>query len=124
MARSPVMVNRALILREQRVNFEHFSSFSPSFTTQSSAGVAILIKQDLIYKEVGLITNLEAVAIKIYLTDRSVTNCILQLAPSAVVTEKELEELLTQLSQPILIVVDFNAHAPEWFRITTVKKVE
>ncbi|KAF7266511.1 hypothetical protein GWI33_020192 [Rhynchophorus ferrugineus] len=90
-------------IRKERVN-----------TNKLSGGVAILVKQDLVYEEVHLITNLKAVAIKMYLTDRLATICKLYLAPSVVVTENKLEELLTQLPQPVFIVGNFNALAPEW----------
>ncbi|KAF7265506.1 hypothetical protein GWI33_021080 [Rhynchophorus ferrugineus] len=121
-----------LALQETNLRKEHFLQFRDFHairkeivnTNRSSGGVAILVKQDLVYEEVDLITNLEAVAIKMYLKDRRVTIFNLYLASSAVVTEKELEELLTQLPQPVLIVGDLTPKRLNGVHITTDKEVE
>ena len=63
--------------------------------------------------EVPLRTPLHDVAVRIHLR-RTYTVCSLYLAPGVPIARDDLVELLHQLSEPFLLVGDFNIRHPSW----------
>lgn len=79
----------------------------------SSGGVAVVVQRSTPCSEVTLQTSLEAVAARILL-DRIITVCSLYIPPSYQLKIEELEDLVSQLPPPFLLLGDFNAHNPLW----------
>ena len=69
------------------------------------------ICNDIIHSPVKLTTNLQAVAVKINLPF-AFTICSIFAPPNKYIDIKDLEHLLSQISEPVMILGDFNAHNP------------
>ncbi|KAG5889097.1 hypothetical protein JTB14_002125 [Gonioctena quinquepunctata] len=79
---------------------------------RARGGVITFVKDNLQVEEVLLLTNLQAVAVKIK-HPYKMTICNLYL-PDFNLTREELKNCIEQLPLPILILGDFNAHNPLW----------
>jgi len=76
-------------------------------------GAAILIKNNIFYQEITINTNLQAIAAKIYINNRTYSICSVYL-PHLQITKQEISSLITQLQPPFLILGDMNARSPVW----------
>ena len=76
-------------------------------------GVAILVRKELPSTNLHLNTNLQAVAIRLQL-DKLYTICSLYLPPNDPVTRQQIENLISQLPEPFLLLGDYNARHPLW----------
>ena len=84
-------------------------------------GVCILIKNSIGHKMLPLNTRLQAVATRCYI-GRLYTICSIYLPPNNPVEMEDLEDLLSQLPQPYLLLGDFNSRSPMWGDSTTNPK--
>ena len=81
-------------------------------------GVALYIKNDYSHCEINLRTDLQAVACTIFINNRQVDVCSIYLPPNSDVNEifPQLNALVTQFHNPFLLLGDFNARSPSWWR--------
>ena len=80
-------------------------------------GAAILIHKRFNYDRLQLQTNLQAVAVSLYL-DRKYTVCSLYL-PHHPVSQNQIDSLIRELPQPFLLLGDVNARSTFWGSDTT-----
>lgn len=80
---------------------------------QAWGGVALFVKDSIYSQEIPLITNMEAIAVKIY-NPHILTICSIYIPPNAVFSQQELVQLLEQLPKPFIITGDFNGHNSVW----------
>ena len=80
---------------------------------RAHGGVAILVRVDIPCARLDLNTSLQAVAVKVKL-DKSITICSLYLPPQEPIDQTELDNLFTQLTGNVLVLVDYNAHNVLW----------
>ncbi|GBO08904.1 putative RNA-directed DNA polymerase from transposon BS [Araneus ventricosus] len=80
---------------------------------RASGGVALLVSHDTPSPVVTLHTNLQAVAVRVMLSNL-VTVCTLYLPPSTSVNDRDLDRLVDELPTPFIIIGDFNGHSPVW----------
>ena len=83
-------------------------------TNEKKGGTAILVRDDVSHKEVMLNTTLEATAIKININKQMITVCNVYLSPSESINYENLNNLVSQLKQPFIIMGDFNAYSLQW----------
>ena len=76
-------------------------------------GVSILTKNTIAHSPLNLITNLQAVALRCHI-NKLYTICSLYLPPNSPVQISDLEDLISQLPSPFLLLGDFNARSPLW----------
>ena len=76
-------------------------------------GVCILVKDHIGHVPVSLTTDLQAVAIQCHL-GRKYTICSIYIPPNRALQLEQLENLISQLPSPFLILGDFNARHPHW----------
>lgn len=103
-------------LKETRSNvLRHYQVFRQDrlHSSVASGGVAVVAQRTTPSAEVALYTTLEAVTARILL-DRVVTVCSVYISPGYQLQYEELEDLVSQLPAPYLILGDFNAHNPLW----------
>ncbi|GFW90114.1 putative RNA-directed DNA polymerase from transposon X-element [Trichonephila clavipes] len=62
---------------------------------------------------VTLRTSLPAVAVRIHIHSL-VTVCCVYLPPNDVVSQVDLNQIVSQLSAPFIFLGDFNGHSPLW----------
>ena len=79
----------------------------------AQGGVAFYVHADVVYKQIKLNTNLQAIAITAYLHKR-VTICNIYIKPLQKITQDDLENLTGQLQKPYILTGDFNAHRTLW----------
>ena len=78
-----------------------------------SGGVLFLLKNSLLYSEVDLSTNLQAVAVRVSL-HKTITFCNIYLPPSVPIHKQQLVDLLEQLPKPFVLLGDLNGHSYLW----------
>ena len=93
--------------------YDSYHSFSLSSDDRAIGGCSILIKKRATYRHLKLNTELQAVAVSVSL-HKTFTLCTLYLPPSRRVMEQELEDLISQLPAPFILLGDFNAHNHLW----------
>lgn len=82
------------------------------FDHRAKGGVAIFLKDNIPCKEIHVQTHLQAVAIQInYLFKLTICNLYL---PDGRWSQRELQNLISQLPSPFLLLGDFNSHNPLW----------
>jgi len=80
---------------------------------RAHGGVAIFINNSTPYTSVNLQTNLQAVAVQLKL-HKLITVCSIYLPPKDPLDAVELEQLLSQLPKPFILLGDFNCHNTLW----------
>ena len=104
-------------LRPNKVfSFRKYASYhcySLSSDDRAIGGSSILVKHNIIHREIRLNTNLQAVAISLSL-HKTFTLCSIYLPPSKRLLEQELDDLIDQLPAPFILTGDFNAHNQIW----------
>ena len=110
-----VCLQETHITDESKVSFKGYTPFNKLDHSheRASGGSSILIRNDVIHSPVKLTTNLQAVAVKITLSF-VFTLCSIYAPPNKYIDIKDLEDLLSQLQEPVMILGDFNAHNPLW----------
>ncbi|GBM35916.1 hypothetical protein AVEN_244983-1 [Araneus ventricosus] len=78
-----------------------------------SGGVALLVSHDTPSSVATLHTNLQAVAVRVMLSNL-VSVCTLYLPPSTNVNDRDLDRLVDELPSPFIVIGDFNGHSPLW----------
>lgn len=76
-------------------------------------GVAIFIHQDIPHQSIPLDSNIQAIAVKIHI-NRTITLCSIYISRSHNLNEQELNQLLTQLPAPYILLGDFNSYSRLW----------
>ena len=89
------------------------SGRDPADLLAEVGGASILIKDNIAHSPITLITNLQAVAIRCHI-NKLYTICSLYLPPNSHIQISDLEELISQLPSPFLLLGDLNARSPLW----------
>ena len=76
-------------------------------------GTAIMVRSDVPYTSLQLNTNLQAVAIKLFLK-RTYAVCSIYLPPGDPIERDDLDCLVRDLPSPFLLLGDFNGRHPLW----------
>jgi ribonuclease HI/endonuclease/exonuclease/phosphatase family metal-dependent hydrolase len=98
----------------QKAQIGGYQSFTKSTESERAKhGVAILIKENIYAENLELLTQLQAVAVRIS-CHRDITICSLYLPPSQQVSESDLIDLINQLPTPFIVTGDLNARSPIW----------
>ena len=77
-------------------------------------GVSLMVDNSIVSSEVVLQTDLEALATRATVGNKTYTFCNLYLSPSKTYSKVSIEHLLDQLPRPAVLMGDFNAHHPLW----------
>ena len=91
--------------------FSGITKSSPGDT--ATGGVTLYINKSVLFSEIKLDTDLQAVAVRVS-AKKTLTVCNIYLPPSLDVNFSDLEHLIEQLPAPFVVVGDFNAHSPLW----------
>ncbi len=93
-------------------SYSLYSHFSDN-AEHASGGVSILINEKSPHRPISLNTNMQAVAVSVSM-HKPITLCSIYISPSAVLQIKELDDLLSQLPVPFILLGDFNGHSLQW----------
>ena len=92
-------------------NFSIYSSFSVG--EHSSGGVSILVNRTTPHRVLPLNTNIQAVAVNVT-AEKSISLCSIYIPPSSNLIPQDLDDLVSQLPAPFILLGDFNGHSPLW----------
>ena len=95
-------------------NIKGFSTISKShdgFTAKE--GVAILVKDEYIYREISINSTLQVVAVQLNVPMK-VTICNIYLPPKNTFSHSSIENIIDQLPQPFILCGDINSHHSFW----------
>lgn len=100
----------------QTIKLKNFSSYNKTRQDclAASGGVSILINNDIYRHEIMLNTELEAIATQVLINNRMITICNIYLSNKYNLSNTQLDNLITQLPQPYLLLEDFNSHSTLW----------
>jgi len=113
---SVVCLQETLLKDTSNVGFRNYSLYHRPGTENNGTfhgRVAILVNNSVAHKSVSLNTNLQAVVARVSCY-KTITICSIYLPPSQNLNLSDLEDLLTQLPPPVLLMGDFNAHNCIW----------
>jgi len=111
-----VCLQETWIKTNTNIQFKNFSAYHcPGNVTDGIVygGVAILVNNSFAHKSITLNTHLQAVAVRVS-CHKTITVCSLYLPSSLRWTKEDLEELLSELPPPLILLGDFNAHGVSW----------
>jgi len=96
-------------------SLKYFSSYHHIHLQNQIAcgGTSIFVKNNVVHQQVPLVTDLQAVAVRVTL-HRPVTICSMYLPPQTPFSLKSLENIVEQLPKPFVLLGDFNAHSDLW----------
>ena len=100
----------------EQINFKHYTHYSkcqPPTATRPQGGVSILVNNMYPHSKIQLSTPLQAVAMRISL-HKTISLCSLYLPPNSPFLLNELNDLISQLPKPVVLMGDFNAHSQLW----------
>ena len=81
-------------------------------------GVALYVNNNFSHTQLDLRTDLQAVACTVYLNGRNVDICNVYLPPDSDIDQilPQLNGVIAQFQNPFILLGDFNAHSPSWWR--------
>ncbi|GBM52499.1 hypothetical protein AVEN_88389-1 [Araneus ventricosus] len=95
-----------------RVHIRDYSIFSNTISSaRASGGVALAVANDIPSSCLNLNTNLQAVAVCIHIKS-PITIYSLYLPPHQTIHQTDLNNLISQLPSPFLILGDLNGYSP------------
>ena len=80
---------------------------------KAKGGDTIMVNKSIPHSDVMLNTKFEAVAIRTSIL-KTITTCSIYLPPTPHWETKHLEELISELTPPFILMEDFNAHSKLW----------
>lgn len=94
--------------------FDSYQKSQLASNDTATGGAAVLVRRGVPHQEVALQTSLQSVAVTVNL-HVTLTICSIYLPPGRRPDElRELDNLVSQLPPPFLILGDFNAHSDLW----------
>ena len=111
-----------------QIHFKHYRllhQYGPE-GERATGGSSILVRNDIIYNQVPLNTPLQAIAVQLTL-HKTVTLCSIYIPPNDNLSLQDLDNLVSQLPSPYILMGDFNSHNPLWGSATLTgrgKRVE
>ena len=80
---------------------------------RGTGGNTIIINNRCPSRQIHLTTNLHAIAVSVTL-HRTISICSVYIPPRAKIEQKDLDEIISQLPTPYLLLGDFNGHNVIW----------
>ena len=84
--------------------------------SRKGGGVCIFIKKNIPYVTNDINSNLEVTSVKVFLENKTTTLCNIYIPPDHPNQNlrNSLDDIISQVTAPFIIVMDSNAHNPEW----------
>ena len=102
------------------VTIRDYKCFRKDFhhAVKATGGVSLLISNKFPCTPVSLKTNIQAIAAQIHV-HQLITTCTIYIPPNDTIHQQDLDNIISQLPTPFVILGDFNAHNPLWGSIDT-----
>ena len=111
-----ICLQETLLKDNESLSIKNYTTYNytpPIANGKVSGGVCILVRNDIPHSEVQIQTPLQATAVQIT-TKKKITLCSIYLPPNTDIIEQDLDNLITQLPTPYMLLGDFNAHNKLW----------
>ena len=111
-----VCLQETFLTADKTMKFNNYTTYCmPAVEANGTphGGVALLIKNGTPHSQISLNTSLQAIALRITL-HRAITVCSIYLPPTAKYDNAVIDNFITQLPPPVLLLGDFNAHSHLW----------
>ena len=111
-------------IQDKTIEFRKFRSYhvhSQAIDGRASGGVTVMIKKEIPHRQINLNSNLQAVAVTLSL-HKTITLCSIYIPPSYALGVTELDNLVSQLPAPFILLGDMNAHNTIWGNSNTNDK--
>lgn len=112
-----IALNETKMSRKDKINVKKYKTFKKDNDTPPTGapfgGVAILVEPNVEVEEIPLVTELQAVAIKVSYPFEHII-CNIYIPGSEKITKKSLEDLIDQLGKKFLLIGDLNGHNTIW----------
>ena len=98
------------------IELRKYSSYhihSEAVDGRACGGVSVMVKKSIPQRRIALNTNLQAVAVRLYL-HKTITICSIYIPPHYQLGNRELNDLLDQLPSPFILLGDMNARNITW----------
>ena len=110
-----VCLQETFLTADKTMKFNNYKTYCmPAVEANGTphGGVALLIKNGT-HSQISLNTSLQAIALRITL-HRAITVCSIYLPPTAKYDNAVIDNFITQLPSPLLLLGDFNAYSHLW----------
>ena len=94
-------------------NYSGFFKERQTNPNRASGGVAILVKTNIKTSQISINSELEVIAIRVYL-NQEITICNIYLPDSMTFLYQQIINIIKQLPSPYIIVGDFNSRNSNW----------
>ena len=108
-------LQETFLKEDDTISLKFHSIYNKIYTEGNKAqgGVSVIVNNSVPHRHIQLDTSLQAVAVRLSLHN-TITLCSLYLPPNKPIHQGSLDDLISQLPQPFLLVGDFNAHNTIW----------
>ncbi|GBN50400.1 hypothetical protein AVEN_224438-1 [Araneus ventricosus] len=111
---SIIALQETYLKPEDTISLQHYNLLHKhGIGHRITGGVALLISNSFPSSPLTLNTSLQAIAVQIH-THSLITVCSLYLPPNTPVDQVRLNNLVSQLPEPFIILGDMNGHSPLW----------
>ncbi len=112
---SVLCLQETFLKESDDISFKNYSLFNyiSKDNERAAGGASVVINNKIPHSRISLNSPLQAVAVRVTL-HKTITVCSLYLPPNDVVDIATLDNLITQLPQPYIILGDLNGHSPLW----------
>ncbi|GBL94604.1 hypothetical protein AVEN_235678-1 [Araneus ventricosus] len=97
---------------DENIKIKYYNALSKN-NDRASGGVSLLVANNSPSIPINLNTRLQAIAARIQMHS-FITVCSLYLPPNQSVDQTQLNNLISQLPVPFLLLGDLNGHSPLW----------
>lgn len=118
-----------ILLQETHLKFSDNPSLrgyqvvsNKSLFDSAHGGSAILLRNDMVFSEISLNPDIDAVAVSSSFNGRKISFCSVYLKPQLRSIQTEITSIYSALASPMIIGGDFNSHSVTWGCVRTNTK--
>ena len=110
-----ICLQETMLKQTNEPTFKNHHTYYSS-TLSGSGGVALIVKDTFLHSKIDLKTNLQAVAVRITIGQRTYSLCSIYIPPPDAphIKINDLKDLRSQLKSPAILMGDFNCHNGFW----------
>ena len=110
-----ICLQETFLKENDNVSFKQYSIYSKTYNDgeRASGGVSVIVNNSSPHKIIQLQTNLQAIAVSVTV-HTAITICCVYLPPNSSICIQDLDDLISQLPSPFLLLGDFNGHNIIW----------
>ena len=108
-----ICLQETLLTPHQTQTFKHYSAYYKS-GIHGHGGICILVKNKFIHSQVQFQADLQAIAVRITINNKTYTVASVYVPPCETLHELAFDRMINSFSSRYLILGDFNGHSNLW----------